>query len=242
MSNRRTMGMADRSAAGPLSQQALLLLMNWLSPAFPVGGFSYSHGLEKAVDVGALRTADDVSRWIARILGHGGGRIDAVLFLEAHRAVLAGDHGRLADARQLADAWRGTAETALEARAQGRAFIATVKAGWPSAALAPWLDDLDTASYAIAVGAATAAEGIGETLALTAFLQAFAANLVSAAVRLVPLGQTDGQKVLRALAGLIPTLVAEQAATPLDDLGTASPMVDWTSMSHETQYTRLFRS
>jgi len=234
--------MADGSAAGPSLQRALMLLMNWLSPAFPVGGFSYSHGLEKAVDVGALRTADDVSRWILRILRHGGGCIDAVLLLEAHRAVLAGDRVRLADARELADAWRGTAETALEARSQGRAFTATLKSGWPSPALAPWLDDLEAASYAIAVGAATAAEGIEETLALSAFLQAVAANLVSAAVRLVPLGQTDGQKVLRALAGHIPALVAQSQSTPLDALGTASPMVDWTSMSHETQYTRLFRS
>jgi urease accessory protein len=232
-----------------LDDGGLLRLMSWLSPAFPVGGFSYSHGIEYAVEAGLLIDRHGVVAWISTILGHGAGWIDAGLFLEAHRAATAfltvtgGDEARLVDVVALAGAMRGTAETALEAKAQGKAFLSAIRAAWPMPRLEAMVPALGPSpSYAVAVAVVTAAAAIGETPALTAYLSGFAATLVSAAVRLVPLGQTDGQRVQADLAAAIPGIVERARLTPLADLGGAVPMVDWTSMQHETQYTRLFRS
>jgi urease accessory protein len=226
----------------PLDAGGLLRLMSWLSPAFPVGSFSYSHGIEQAVEAGFLRNPRDLVGWVSTILRHGSGWIDAVLFVEASRAILADDRDRLAAVGELSEAWRGTAETALESRAQGAAFQSAVRSAWPEAGRDTNWSSLSGPSYGLAVAIAAAAAGIDGTAALTAFLHAVAANLVSAAVRLIPLGQTDGQRALAALADIIPSIVAAAGATTTDDLGSSAPMVDWTSMRHETQYTRLFRS
>jgi len=229
--------------SGPemLNESGLLRLMNWLSPAFPVGGFSYSHGLEYAVDCGLLTNRAQTEAWIAYILRHGSAWVDAGLFLAAHRAVVG--QGDLRGVADWAAALRGTPEMALEAKAQGTAFASALQASWPDAGFARWMAELDQPpSYTIAVAMAAACAGIDEAPALSAFLMAVAANLISAAVRLVPLGQTDGQRITAALAELIPEIAQAARDTPFDDLGSAAPMVDWTSMKHETQYTRLFRS
>lgn len=228
--------------SGGLDTVGLLRLLSWLSPAFPVGGFAYSHGLEQAVEAGLLRHRDDVTGWIGAIVSRGGGWVDAVLFAQAHRAVATDDRLRLSAVADLADSWRATAETAGESSAQGKAFLAAVEAAWPDLGLEEWLPCLPRPSYSVAVATAAALAGIAEQAALSAFLHAVAANLVSAAVRLIPLGQTDGLRVLAALAAVLPAVVQRAGHTPLDDVGSAVPMVDWTSMRHETQYTRLFRS
>lgn len=222
----------------------LLRLMAWLSPSFPVGAFSYSHGLEWAVEAGLVTDGRQLADWVGGVVEHGAGRVDAALALEAHRAVA--DADRLAQAVEWGEALRGTAELALESSAQGRAFLNTLVAAWPDDFLSEWAADLKAQgrvpAYPVAFGVAAARAGIGEDEAVAAFLHAFAANLVSAAIRLVPLGQTDGQ---RALAALEPTIMAAARAAlarPFADLGAAAPMVDWCSMKHETQYTRLFRS
>ncbi len=224
----------------------LLRLMAWLSPSFPVGGYTYSHGIEYAVEAGLVRDAETLAEWIEGIVLFGGGRIDADLFRAAWTAVQEDDADALANAVDWAEALRGTSETALESRSQGRAFLATVRAAWPD----PWLDGWASGladeniqpahAVAVAVAAARIEAPLQESLA--AYLHAFAANLVSAAVRLIPLGQTDGQRVL---ARLEPVLVEAATAAldrPESDLGGAALAVDWTSMMHETQYTRLFRS
>lgn len=222
--------------------QPLLRLLTWLSPAFPVGGFSYSHGLELAVEEGLVRAADDLAAWLGTVLTHGAGRVDATLLAAAWRATRAGDDAALAEAAELAAAMRGTAETALESAAQGRAFLDTVRRVWPD----PWLDQradrLAPGGHAVAVGVASARAGIALEPALAGYLHAFAANLVSAAVRLVPLGQTDGQRALAALEPLILAAAAAGMERPLAGIGSATPMVEWASMRHETQRTRLFRS
>ena len=226
-----------------IDETGLARLLAWLSPAFPVGAYSYSHGLEYAVEAGALRDRSSVERWIDTILAHGAGRIDAALFLEAHRAVRGDDVARLSDVLELAAAMRGSGETALEARAQGSAFVGALANAWSDAALSPWLEALGPSpSYAVAVATAAAAIGIDAAPALTAYLHAFAANLVSAAVRLVPLGQTDGQRITAALVGRLPALVAAAQRRPFAEIGGSALVVDWTSMLHETQSTRLFRS
>jgi urease accessory protein len=230
-----------------LAADGLLRLMAWLSPSFPVGGFSYSHGIEYAVEAGLLTDRAAVDGWIGAILGYGSGWSDAVLFIAAHRAVAgaasADDAGQLAAVAELAAALRASAETSVEARAQGQAFLAAVRSAWPDSDFDAWLTVLGpTPAYAVAVAVAAATGCIDEASALVAFLHAVAAGLVSAAIRLVPLGQSDGQRCLAALLTGVPDIVERARRAGLDDLGTSTPMVDWTCMRHETQYSRLFRS
>jgi urease accessory protein len=227
---------------GEIAPPTLARLMTWLSPAYPVGGFSYSHGLEWTVEAGKVGDAAMLGDWIEDILNHGAGRSDAILLAEAWRAVAGGDERLLAETIELAAAFAPSAERRLETLAQGSAFLVATQAVWP----APELERLAAAAtdvaYPVAVGACAAAHGLPLTPTAQAFVRAFAANLVSAGVRLIPLGQTDGLRVLARLEPLIPPLVASALAASLDDIGGAAILADIASMRHETQYTRLFRS
>jgi urease accessory protein len=215
--------------------------MTWLSPAFPVGGYSYSHGLEWTVENGKVRDAATLGAWIEDILGLGAGRTDAIFLAEAWRAVAAGDAKLLAEVAELAAAFAPSAERRLETMAQGTAFLVATSAVWPMPALELLTGHTEVA-YPVAVGASAAAHGLPLAATAQAFVQAFAANLVSAGVRLVPLGQTDGLRVIARLEPLIPGIVARALAAGLDDVGGAAIAADVASMRHETQYTRLFRS
>ncbi len=233
-------------ATNTITDPALYRLVSWLSPGFPVGAYAYSHGLEIAVEDGRVSDEASLFQWLDAIISHGAGRNDAILFCAAWQAVDRDDGVALIEAATLADVYRGTAELALESSAQGMAFVETVHACWTSPAFDRWLAVLDEAgrpvSYAIAVAVAAAAAGIPMRPALLVYLQAFSANMISAGIRLVPLGQTAGQ---RAQAALQETVIAVAVATldrSLDDIGFATPLIDWTSAKHETQYTRLFRS
>ncbi len=218
----------------------LFRLMAWTSPAYPVGGFSYSHGIEMAVEEGRLRKQADLVAYIASVLRQGAGRVDSVLFAEAHRAP---DDETLDEIAELSAAWRGTAETALEATQQGGSFASVTVSCWPDLRFAAFAArHRGRLSHAVAFGAAAGLAGIPLRPALFAFLQGFCANLVSAGVRLIPLGQTDGQIATAALLPIITECADAALTTSLDELGTASPLLDILSMRHETQYTRLFRS
>jgi urease accessory protein len=226
---------------------ALYRLMAWLSPAYPVGAYSYSHGLEWAVEAGLVRDRAGLLDWLGTVLRHGGGRLDAVLLAHGYSFAAAGDLAAWQTLRRQAWAMAASAELALETRAQGEAFARATLACWPDpagrmAALLGAGEEAPAPVYPLAVAAAAACHGVPRDPTLLAYLQAFAANLVSAAVRLVPLGQTDGQRAIAALAPMTAEVASIAAATPLDALGTATPMVDWCAMRHETQYTRLFRS
>jgi len=215
--------------------------MTWLSPAFPIGGFSYSHGLEWVVEAGKVKNAASLGDWIEDILMHGAGRSDAIFLAEAWRAVSADDAGLLKEVAELAAAFAPSAERRLETLAQGSAFLAAVRAIWSHPAL-DGLGQENEIAYPIAVGACAAAHGLPLAPTAQAFVQAFAANLISAGVRLIPLGQTDGLRVVARLEPLIPRIVAGALAASLGDIGGAAIMADIASMRHETQYTRLFRS
>lgn len=225
----------------------LLRLLTWASPSFPTGAFSYSHGIEFAVEEGLVGNAAQLQDWVGWIVRHGALYADAVLLAHAQRAAEAGDNvgpkgGKLDEVAEIAAAMRGTAETALESLQQGASFFDTAQAVWPSKRMAAFLKRTG-AKPALPVAVALAcADTIPLPEALAGYLHAGAANLVSAGVRLIPLGQTDGQRSIAALEGAVTETVARAMATALDDLCTAAPMVDWTSMRHETQYTRLFRS
>jgi urease accessory protein len=226
--------------------QAASRLLTWLSPAFPVGGFSYSHGIEFAIEAGLVRDRVSLATWIEGILRFGAGRADGLLLLAAHRAVRSGDTAQFLAAACQAAALRGTSELALEATAQGQAFLKAVRHGWPEIASAPAIaalaEDSVAITYPIAIGALTANAGLAEPTVLEAYLTAFSGNLISAGIRLVPLGQSDGIAAQAGLERLIVRQVAGLRKETLANLGTAALVVDWTSMKHETQYTRLFRS
>jgi urease accessory protein len=210
---------------------ALFRLATWLSPGYPVGAFAYSHGLEWAVETGAVRCRETLTRWLDGLLRHGAGRTDAILLTCAWRAPEDEEIAALAAALQ------PSAERRLESAQQGGAFAAATAEAWPAEGL-----DGRPAPYPVAVGRAAAAHGVAAFDAALYYLHAFAANIVSAGVRLIPIGQTDGQKALAALEPVCRAVAEEAEGATLDDLGGASLLADIASMRHETQHTRLFRS
>ena len=220
----------------------LLRLQSWLSPAFPIGAFSYSHGLEYAVEAGLVHDRDSLIDWLDGDLRFGSGRNEAIFLVLA----LKSEGEAFLEIAELAEASAASKELALEGLSQGQAFLLTIQRAWPNEALTAGADLLNksgiTPTQAIATALVCRVHGIDPTDTLHLYLQAWSANLINAAVRLVPLGQTDGQLAQAALeAAIIATASAANDAT-LDDIGSAALMVDWASMQHENQYTRLFRS
>jgi urease accessory protein len=222
---------------------ALYRLMTWLSPAFPVGAFSYSSGIEWAVEAGDITDAASLRDWLAAMLTDGSGYCDAVFLAQAHRAASAREDASLREIAELAAAFVPSRERQLETTTQGRAFIDIARAAWPS----DGLDNLVAACsgaivYPIAVGLVSAAHAIPAAPAMHAFLHALLSNWISAGARLVPLGQTDSQRILAGLEADVAATARRALASSLDDLGSATFRADLASLRHETQYTRLFRS
>lgn len=216
--------------------RSLLRLMAWLSPAFPVGGFAYSGGLEAAVKEGRVREAADLKDWLSTLLRNGALWNDAVLMTEAWAAT--DDPTRLAAVIDLATALAGSAERHLEVTAQGAAFVAAASA-WPS----PVLEQLEgEIPYAVAVGAIAAANGVGLQQTLVAWLHATCTQSISGAIRLSVVGQRQGVEILASLEDDILGVATSAAASTLDDLGSATVIADITAMRHETLEVRLFRS
>ncbi len=213
---------------------ALLRLLAWLSPAFPTGGFAYSHGLEWAVEAGDVRDEANLCDWLGDVLAHGSGRSDAILLRHARRA----EGAVLSGLGAFGAAASGARERRAEALGQGEAF-ARAALVWDSPRLAALRDPLP---YPVAVGALAADHGIEEETVVAAYLQALTSNLISAAVRLVPLGQTAGLRVLAALEQTILAVTAATRGAALDDIGGACFRSDIAAMRHETQHTRLFRT
>ncbi|MTI44005.1 urease accessory protein UreF [Roseibium hamelinense] len=233
----------------PLSTKALYKLLSFLSPAFPIGAFTYSHGLENAVENGSVTHAASLVEWLTSIMWCGAGRSDAILLKEAHQAALQGDRETLIELRELGLALQPSKERSLETCAQGTAFFKAVTQSWPPSGESPAIlafNDLSEGStiwpYPAAVGLCCAAHGVPVEAATIGFLQAFAANIVSAAIRTVPLGQTEAQTVLAKLEFTIFQVAEEAARSDIGDLGTSTFLADIASMKHETQYSRLFRS
>jgi urease accessory protein len=233
----------ERAETDRLEASALYRLMTWLSPAYPVGAFSYSSGIEWAVEAGDIGDAETLRRWIEAMLSAGSGMSDGIFFSHAHRAITCGDDAALVEAAELAAAFVPTRERFQETTAMGRAFLEVTRAAWPCPTFVAlqrlWAGPV---VYPIAAGTACAGHGIPLNSALHAFLTAVSSNWISAGIRLIPLGHTDGQRILKALEGAV-TATAERALTArLDELGSAVFRADIASARHETQYTRLFRS
>lgn len=244
------MGMGTTLTSTPMAEAALYDLLTWMSPSWPIGAFAHSGGLEWAVEAGHVTSRQSCAEWIGDLLVHGPLHNDAVLFVHAWRAAHAGDSARLADVAALAVASQTGFERHLETTAQGSAFrrIATATATGGGGRFATLLKDIDDADLAYPVAAAVqcACNAVPLLPALTAYLHAAVANLVSAAQRLVPLGQTDGQKLLRELRASVFAMAESAAALPDDDpfdqLGGCTLLAELGCMAHETQYTRLFRT
>jgi urease accessory protein len=230
-------GMTEQEAA------ALYRLMTWLSPAFPVGGFSYSSGIEWAVEAGDITDAASLRDWLAAMLADGSGFCDGVFLAQAHRAVEAGDDAALRDVAELAAAFVSSRERQLETSAQGRAFMEIARAAWNCEALERTAASCEgTIVYPVAVGLVGASHDIPLPQTLHGYLHALLSNWISAASRLIPLGQTDNQRVLAALEPVVAATASRALIATLDDLGSATFRADLASLRHETQYTRLFRS
>jgi len=236
---------APVSASGMRESEvaALYRLMTWLSPSFPVGAFSYSSGIEWAVEAGDIADAASLRGWLASMLADGPGFCDGVFLAHAHRAASLDDVAGLADITELAAAFVPSRERQLETSAQGRAFVEIARAAWNSASLDRLIAACGGAIvYPVAVGLVSAAHGIPLESTLHAFLHAVISNWISAGARLVPLGQTDSQRVLAQLEPVVAATATRALAASLEDLGSATFRADLASMRHETQYTRLFRS
>jgi urease accessory protein len=230
-------GMPEGEAA------ALYRLMTWLSPSFPVGAFSYSSGIEFAVEASDIVDATSLRHWLASMLADGAGLCDGIFLAQTHRAASSGDHALLADIAELASAFVTSRERHLETTAQGRAFIEIARAAWTL----PSFDRLiaacgTTIVYPVAVGLVSAAHEIPLAATMHAFLHAVTSNWISAGARLIPLGQTESQRLLAELEPVVADTAKRAHAASLDEIGSATFRADLASMRHETQYTRLFRS
>ncbi len=215
------------------AQSASLRLLAWLSPGFPTGAYAYSHGLEWAVETGDIHDGETLLAWLADLCACGSARNDAILLRHAHRA--AHDPAALADLAELAAAVAPSRERHAETIDQGSAFLRAAQA-WDCPSLP------QTVAYPVAVGALAGWHRIDENLTAAAYVQAFASNLISAAIRLVPLGQTTGLKVFVAIEPIILQVAIDTSSATPEDIGGCTLRADLAAMRHETQYTRLFRS
>jgi urease accessory protein len=208
---------------------ALLKLMQWMSPAFPVGGFAYSHGLEWSVAAGEVSSSEDVLAWVSDVLRFGAGATDASL-LVASMAPRA-DHTAI---NRLAEALCTAEERWIETRDQGAAFSAAVNAATGS--------DHPPSALPVAVGRAAADLGLMPRLVAGAFLQGFATNIVLAAVRFIPLGASEGQRVIDAARSVCLQVADRSVSTPPEEAWTAALGGEFAAMRHGDLGTRVFRT
>ena len=208
---------------------SLLTLMSWLSPAFPIGGFAYSAGLEEAVANEYVRNADDLQGWISGQVHHGALWTDAVIFAASYHQEKPTD-----EIAALARALCISAERLTEMNDQGAAFADAAQV-WLGANNRDW-------PLAVGVGHAAAALNIPLDAALAAYLHAFVSNQLQAAIRISVLGQKGAAAILMALEPEIKSLADKAAISTLDDLGSAGFLADIAAMNHEILQPRLFRS
>jgi urease accessory protein len=237
---------AMHSESLSLAPGALLRLQSWLSPAFPTGSYSYSHGLEQAVEVGYVHDLGSLLEWLEADVRYGSVRNEGIFFREAWNSARNCERAKLLEVAEVAAAYRATAEFALESSQQAASSLSLLRRVWPDPLL-DWLAETlcereIQPALAVVIGARSARQGIPLKFALPAFLHSYVGNLVTAAVRLIPLGQTAAQLAVAKLEPEVLTASAQAEESTLADLGSAAFVLDQVSMAHETQYTRLFRS
>ncbi len=233
MTEPKANGAAPSAAPDPVALQRLFA---WFSPAFPVGAFAYSAGLETAISDGSVRTPEALTDWLRAILRHGAPTMDAILIAEAHRN--AEDAEALMRLAELALALIPSPERRAETLSLGTSFGAAA-AAWPEAGRAPLPSQCP---YPVALGAISAVSGLPLAAVLTGFLAALTQGQISVAVRLVPIGQSDGLRVLQGLEADIAAAAKKGETAGLDDLGAIGFAADIAAMAHETLKVRIFRS
>jgi urease accessory protein len=220
-----------------------LPLLIWLSPAFPIGAFAYSHGLEWAHEARDITDAKSLRAWLEDILDLGAPKNDAIFLAASWRAAQGADYQGLIDLNALALAVAGSRERYLETSAQGNAFVAALRHVWPSEAMDQLVRSVTAdLAYPVAVGVAAAGHGLALAGTLEAFVVSIVMNLVSAAVRLGSIGQTDAQRIIATLVPRCRAIAAFATSSSPDDLGGAAWRSELSALRHETQYTRLFRT
>ena len=228
--------MAERPQPAACATTALLRLMTWMSPAFPVGAFSYSGGLEQAIATGAPGKGEELVDWLSALLTQGSLWNDALLLAEAHRH--AADPASLAQIAELAEALAGGRERHQETLLQGAAFLTAARA-WPDVELPALPAEI---AYPVAVGAISGAHGVARVAALAAYLQAALANQASVAIRCGLIGQVQAVALLARLERQVEDTAQLAAEASLESLGTATLSADIAALAHETLPSRLFRS
>ena len=206
----------------------LITVMQWLSPAFPIGGFAYSHGLEWAINKGYVSNREELQKWISDLLEYGSLKNDAILI----KLVLQGSDPK--EINELAMALCPASERLSETQLQGGAFCKIMREVWSL--------EIDDLTLPIALALAAKNESIDQNLVVPAYLHSFCSNLISVAMRLIPIGQTDGQKILRELSPLISDSVRAVAKSNKDDLGSACFLSDVSAMQHEYLQPRVFKT
>jgi len=218
---------------------AILPLFAWLSASYPVGCYAYSHTLEWAVECGDVTSEETLLAWLKDLLSLGVGRNDAILLSHAYQTAESGDVAALGALNELALALSPSSELYLETSQQGRSFLDATLAAWPSSRLIPLEGDV---AFPVAIGMAAAAHSIPLQVTAAAYLFGLVQTLVSAAIRLAPIGQTAGIRVCSTLVTSAQDIAREAVELSLDDIGGSTFRADLGSFHHETQYTRLFRS
>ncbi|WP_420862666.1 urease accessory protein UreF [Algirhabdus cladophorae] len=214
-----------------LTNAQLLTLAQWFSPAYPVGAFNFSHGLEKAVEDGQVKDAPDLQRWLLTVLEHGTGRSDALFAAAAYHAPTAVE---LADINAQACAFAPCAERLKESQLQGAAFCKITDRIW---AMMP----LDLC-FPVAVGWAAQRNDLPLVPTISLYLQAFVGNLAAAGQRLAPIGQTDAQALIKTLGPTCEAIAQDSQNGDLTLLSSTTFLADIASMRHETQYARIFQT
>ncbi len=232
-----------RTTITSMADQGGLALFAWLSPAFPVGSFAYSHGLEWAHEAGDVRDAATLNEWLRDVMELGSWRSDAIIMACAHRAVAVNDAAALYAVAELAAALSPSSERRLETVQQGNAFVLAARAAWPNKGLemlaGVWPGPV---AYPVALGVTAAGHDIELGYVTKAYGMTFVQNLTSAAIRLGVIGQTDGQRVIALLLPVVTDLAEGLCAGSIHEIGGCAYRSDLAAMRHETQYTRLFRS
>ncbi len=206
----------------------LITVMQWLSPAFPIGGFAYSHGLEWAINKGYVSNREELQKWVSDLLEYGSLKNDAILI----KLVLKGSDPK--EINEIAIALCPANERLSETQLQGGAFCKIMREVWSL--------EIDDLALPIALALAAKNENIDQNLVVPAYLHSFCSNLISVAMRLIPIGQTDGQKTLRELSPLISDSVIAVAKSDKDDLGSACFLSDVSAMQHEYLQPRVFKT
>ena len=219
-----------------INNRSLIRLQAWLSPSFTTGAFSYSHGLEAAIEQGLVKTQDELTAWLEALVIRGSGWNDAVLLAESWR--LADRDKKLDEIIELAEAMAFSKERHLETMAQGEAFLSAARA-WNKTT---YLNKFDQAALPVAVGGIASLNQVDLEATLASYLHSFISNQIQAALRLMPLGQQAGLEILSRLEETLLKVAEKASKSTIDELGSASFMADIMGAHHEIQTSRIFRS